>query len=219
MCNDLLVVKCKTTIDSGQFLNQQNHSWGRLKNCSSIAELATKNPQSEDAIAADDALLQYWGSLARTMRPGMTGITVLLSWEKQGKHWEIGCDRSWNADSSKVEKSYKNPYQIYWLSARGLQWGSTTELLGYLHISWSSLVPEPAPEQQPKDDTLHGYFGWHRLARLCAAIACGELGHGVHAPWIFEENMIEDRPESWCKRSSFLLLRHMMHHFKISGCR
>lgn len=121
MCNDLLVVKCKTTIDSGQFLNQQNHSWGRLKNCSSIAELATKNPQSEDAIAADDALLQYWGSLARTMRPGMTGITVLLSWEKQGKHWEIGCDRSWNADSSKVEKSYKNPYQIYWLSARGLQ--------------------------------------------------------------------------------------------------
>lgn len=41
MCNDLLVTKYKSIIDSGQFLNQQNHSWGRLKTCSSTAKLAT----------------------------------------------------------------------------------------------------------------------------------------------------------------------------------
>ena len=80
-------------------------------------------------------------------------------------------------------------------------------------MSWSGLVPEPAPAQQAEDDTLHGYFGWHRLARLCAAIACGELGYGVHAPWIFEDTMIEDRPDSCdAKKSSFLLLRR---HFKV----
>ena len=107
MCNGLLVAKCKTIIDSGQFLNQENQSWGRWKNCSRTAELAT-NPQREDAIAADDALLQYWGSLARTMRPGMTGVTVLLSWEKQGKNWEIGSYCPWNDDSRKSYKTRTN---------------------------------------------------------------------------------------------------------------